>query len=67
MHMSKIDSMTGMMNRQTFYHDTAEIPKKLTGICSADMNELKWINDTQGHEAGDKAIKTVAEWGCRTI
>ena len=25
------------------------------------MNELKWINDTQGHEAGDKAIKTVAE------
>ncbi|MBO4414701.1 MAG: GGDEF domain-containing protein [Lachnospiraceae bacterium] len=61
MHMSKIDSMTGMMNRQTFYHDTAEVSKKLSGLCSVDMNELKWINDSQGHEAGDKAIKTVAE------
>ena len=61
MHMSKTDSLTGMMNRQTFYHDTEEIPQNLTGVCSVDMNELKWINDSQGHEAGDKALKTVAE------
>ena len=25
------------------------------------MNELKWINDTRGHEAGDAAIKAVAD------
>ena len=37
------------------------VSNKLTAVCSADLNELKWINDSEGHEAGDLAIKTVAE------
>lgn len=60
-HMSKTDTMTGLMNRQSFYHDTEKLDNKLAAVCSADLNELKWINDSQGHEAGDLAIQTVAK------
>ena len=30
-------------------------------LASIDMNELKWLNDTYGHDAGDKGICAVAE------
>ena len=60
-HMSRIDYMTGLMNRQAFYHDSEQNRRLYTAICSVDMNELKWINDTQGHAAGDQALITVAE------
>lgn len=30
-------------------------------ICSIDMDNLKYINDTYGHQSGDIAIKAVAE------
>ena len=60
-HVSRIDFLTGLMNRQAFYHDSKVGRKKITAICSVDMNELKWINDSKGHAAGDAAIKAVAE------
>ena len=31
------------------------------------MNELKWINDSKGHEAGDAAIKAVADCLMRNL
>ena len=58
---TKKDGMTGLLNRQSFYSDAKRFGSSVTGIISIDMNELKWINDNQGHEAGDKAIKTVAD------
>ena len=60
-YTAKTDYMTGLMNRQAFYHDLKRYRKAITAVCSVDMNELKWINDSQGHEAGDKAIKSVAD------
>ena len=33
----------------------------ITGVVSADMNDLKKINDTLGHAAGDLALETVAK------
>ena len=36
-------------------------PEEITALVSIDMNGLKTINDTEGHEAGDKAISTVAD------
>lgn len=59
MYMSKSDPLTGMQNRQTFYHDIDTANGKYSAVCSVDMNELKWINDTNGHEAGDIALKAV--------
>lgn len=60
--LAKRDQLTGLLNRQTFYNDINSYSDYITGIISIDMNELKWINDTKGHIAGDNAIKTVS--GC---
>ena len=60
MHMSKVDTLTHMMNRQCFYYDSKHEFDRINGVTSIDMNELKWINDTKGHKAGDSALKAVA-------
>ena len=59
-HMASIDTLTGLLNRQSYYQDLKIRCKKFTAVISADMNELKVINDSKGHDEGDKAIKTVA-------
>lgn len=58
---TKKDGMTGLLNRQSFYSDAARYGSSVTGIISIDMNELKWLNDNLGHEAGDKALMTVSD------
>lgn len=58
-HMSYRDSLTGLYNRNK-YIDMIEssIGKRMqnTGIAYLDLNELKKVNDEQGHEAGDALI-----------
>ena len=29
-------------------------------VIFADLNGLKWVNDTKGHKAGDEVLKTAA-------
>lgn len=59
-HMSKTDMLTGLGNRHA-YNEAAEkyengnLPDDLT-ILFLDVNELKHINDTLGHHAGDELI-----------
>ena len=60
-HMAKTDALTGLMNRHCFYRDAKSQRQKMTGVLSVDMNELKWLNDTLGHDAGDRALKTVSD------
>ena len=60
-YSSKIDTLTGLLNRQCFKRDMERKMKRIGAVVSADMNELKWINDIFGHAEGDKAIKTVAK------
>lgn len=59
-HMAKIDPLTRLLNRQSYYQDIKNGTQNITGIISIDMNEMKYINDTAGHHAGDVALKTVA-------
>lgn len=59
-HMAKIDPLTNLLNRQSYYQDIEVDEKYITGVVSIDMNDLKYLNDTFGHEAGDNALKTVA-------
>ena len=64
--MYMIDSLTGLLNRLAF-HEAFEKMRKVPEnngipltVIMADLDHLKKINDTLGHEAGDKAIATVA-------
>lgn len=59
-HMAKIDPLTNLLNRQSYYQDIEVDEKYITGVVSIDMNDLKYLNDSFGHEAGDNALKTVA-------
>ncbi|TCK61785.1 sensor domain-containing diguanylate cyclase [Seleniivibrio woodruffii] len=60
------DYMTGLANRASFYD---ELRKKVTlsnreqanfGVLMLDMDGLKFINDTFGHQAGDASINEFA-------
>ena len=64
--MYRIDTLTGLYNRRGFalaYQKLMETEQKdsqLT-IILADLDRLKYINDTFGHKEGDFAIRTVAD------
>ncbi len=57
---TKLDALTGLFNRQVFYTDIKKCGSSITGIVSIDMNCLKVLNDTMGHQAGDTALKTLS-------
>ena len=58
--LTKRDPMTRLLNRQSYYADLAKTGD-ITAIISIDMNGLKNLNDTKGHEAGDVALKTLGD------
>ena len=61
------DELTGILNRRGFYEygqravDYSVKMGRSGLVLFADMNGLKNINDTYGHDVGDMAIKTQAE------
>lgn len=60
-NMSNTDFLTGVQNRNAFELflnnlDTAT-EKRHIALLSADMDRLKYINDTYGHAAGDEYIR----------
>ena len=59
-HMAKMDPLTSLPNRQSFYQDMVMESQTITGVVSIDMNELKYLNDNLGHEAGDMALEVVS-------
>ena len=58
----RYDNLTGVLNREAFKVDTERLgSRNISHVLSIDLNGLKTINDTQGHEAGDKALLTVSK------
>jgi diguanylate cyclase (GGDEF)-like protein len=61
------DSLTGLANRQHLM-DTLEVafervPRRgeHIAILYCDLDGLKWVNDTYGHEFGDAVLRTIAD------
>lgn len=59
-HLSTIDPLTRLLNRQSYVQDFESRGNKIEGVIYIDMNELKYLNDNFGHDKGDEALKTVA-------
>ncbi|MBQ8194853.1 MAG: GGDEF domain-containing protein [Oscillospiraceae bacterium] len=62
--MYRTDALTGLLNRHGFMTEYAELlshigDQPLTAVL-LDLDGLKQINDTFGHEEGDHAIRTAA-------
>ena len=63
----EIDALTGFKNRKAYYdeierieHDPVQSARPL-GVVFADINGLKRVNDSAGHEAGDRMISEIAK------
>ena len=65
------DALTGVANRELYDRRAKQMNEKIKAdpqamhfaICECDLNNLKIINDTYGHESGDFYIKAC----CKTI
>ncbi|MFH2122552.1 MAG: diguanylate cyclase [Pseudomonadota bacterium] len=64
--LSTTDELTGLCNRRGFLsmaQQQLDYVKRAGGeifLIFADLDNMKWINDNLGHEAGDKALVTTA-------
>ena len=60
--LAEIDEMTGVFNRNKYLSMTSEGYRQedKLAVIFWDINYLKKVNDTYGHECGDRLIKSVA-------
>ena len=72
--IARRDSLTGTRNKTAFNEFEKEFQKDIDekrieefGIMVCDLNDLKIVNDTLGHKAGDEYIKTACQLICRTF
>ena len=73
-NMAEVDALTGIKNKNAYKERenlmNARIQEQRQpefAIVVLDVNDLKKINDTEGHEAGDKYICDACEIICRTF
>ena len=50
-----------VLNRQAFYDDCNLYNKSIGAVASLDMNGLKMLNDSKGHQAGDEALRKIGD------
>lgn len=63
------DPLTGLANRRTMERQVEGLTRRgqLFSVVIVDIDHFKKLNDTHGHETGDKAIKAVASLLRRSI
>jgi diguanylate cyclase (GGDEF)-like protein len=63
-YIASHDNLTGLFNRYWYDEEVSDlrlINQLPLSIIMADLNGLKLLNDTYGHEIGDKILKSAAE------
>jgi len=72
-HLATHDPLTGLPNRALLYDRLqhalalAEREKKRLAVLFVDIDQFKNVNDTLGHEVGDRLLVQIAERFCRLI
>jgi diguanylate cyclase (GGDEF)-like protein len=67
LHLAQIDSLSGIYNRRAFTEAATDVLKRARqaglpiSFALIDVDHFKQINDSYGHDAGDKVIRQVAE------
>ena len=66
-----VDALTGIRNKTAFSREMSKLEKELEadpdlpfGLAMVDLNFLKQINDSYGHEKGDEALRSLAHLIC---
>ncbi len=73
LRLSRFDTLTGLANRAAFYaaveREISRVGRMGRGFCvlMVDVDDLKPVNDTFGHPAGDDLLRTVTGVITRTI
>lgn len=64
---AEVDYLTGLPNRRAFevllerHYDEARAACQPLSVAFCDIDKFKEVNDTHGHEAGDRVIKLIAD------
>lgn len=58
------DALTGIRNKTAYDAELIRIKSEKVGLAVVDLNDLKMINDTYGHDKGDLAIKKLCQIIC---
>ena len=68
LHLAYFDSLTGVKNKHAYVEEETRIDRLISenklgkfGIVVFDLNGLKTVNDTDGHEAGDEYLKEASD------
>lgn len=68
--LASIDALTGVKNKHAYLEMEARLDRQIVeqsilpfAIVTLDVNDLKKVNDTAGHQAGDELLQTA----CKTI
>ena len=71
---ANIDSLTGVKNRHAYLDKEEHLDMLIEehrapefAVVMMDVNDLKMINDTEGHQAGDQHIKNACRIICETF
>jgi diguanylate cyclase (GGDEF)-like protein/PAS domain S-box-containing protein len=65
-HQANHDQLTGLLNRYAFDRKLQEVLNEILSrqdiatLCYIDMDQFKLVNDTCGHQAGDKLLRNIA-------
>ena len=71
---AKIDALTGVKNRHAYLETEAQMNRLIAernqppfAVVMLDVNDLKKVNDTAGHQAGDQYLRSACKIICDTF